>query len=310
MASGSIGMSGMNFDAFVSSQRTNTENDFAAKIQEKYWLARQSFLAKIEKKEDACIVLSDSKLDAKLEIYRSIDQSCAKLIEILEDYQNSLYVYANEENSLAILLKECSKQDKTKAGKIMSVAGKGLMQSSHQRIKLYMPLMRLYQELETFHSKAVEDTSQTVSRLEDKRTHYRASLLWMKNVSEKLDPDIYRQLDKFRKVQSQVRTDKSVFDEAQMDTVQKIDLLSASRCNLLNNILASYQATFIETFEKNAKTFKHLEEVLKKEDLYDYEFKALEQLNPLRIDDSEPAAASSAVEVEDLIKMEDFDEVQ
>lgn len=68
MAQESIGMSGRNFDAFVSSQRTFNEYDLAAKIQETYWRARQKFLAKIEKKEDACIVLSDSKLDSKLEV--------------------------------------------------------------------------------------------------------------------------------------------------------------------------------------------------------------------------------------------------
>lgn len=61
-------MSGSNYDAFVSSQRTFSDHDLAAKIQEKYWQARQKFLSKIEKKEDACIVLSDAKLDSKLQV--------------------------------------------------------------------------------------------------------------------------------------------------------------------------------------------------------------------------------------------------
>lgn len=275
----------------------------------------QTLLALIEKKRDAYIVLSDSKLDAKLEVYKAIDNSCFKLIKILEDYQNSLYVYANEKNSLAILLKECSKHDKTKAGKIMAATSKGLMQSSHNKIKLYMPLMRLYQEMETFHSKAVDDTTKTVSILEDKRSHYRTSLSWMKNISEKLDPDMFVQMDKFRKVQNQVRIDKKIFDEAQMDTVQKIDLLSASRCNLLNQILASYQAVLLDTFERNSKIFKHLEEVLKKEDLYDYEFKTLEDLNPPKIDDSSPVRTENTSPIiteppaqeEDLLKIEELD---
>lgn len=68
MADRHLGMSGVNYDAFVSSQRTFSEHDFAVKIQEKYWQARQKFLSKIEKKEDSCIVLSDSKLDSKLEV--------------------------------------------------------------------------------------------------------------------------------------------------------------------------------------------------------------------------------------------------
>lgn len=301
-SSSNIGLSGRNFDAFVGSQRAFNDYDFAAKIQEKYWRARQKFLAKIEKKEDSCIVLSDSKLDSKLEIYRSIDKSCAKLTNILENYQNCLFVYANEENSLGILLKECSKRDKTTAGKILAITGKSLTQSSHQRIKLYMPLIRLYQEMETFHSRAVEDTTKTVDKLESKRSQYRASLLWMKDISEKLNPDVYQQLDKFRRVQNQVRLDKKAFDNLQMDVVQKIDLLMASRCNLINQILGSYQAILLETFEKNYNNFRSVEELIKKEDIYEYEFKALTQLNPLMPVSRKESSASG----EDLLDIGDL----
>lgn len=183
-----------------------------------------------------------------------------------------MYSFANEENSLGILLKECSKHDKTKAGKILAITGKGFNQSSHQRIRLYMPLLRLYQEMDTFHTRAVEDTSKTVGKLESKRSQYRASLLWMKDLSERLDPDIYKQLDKFRRVQNQVRSDKKAFDTFQMDVVQKIDLLMASRCNLMNQILGSYQAILLETFEKNCNNFKSIQELIKKEDIYEYKF--------------------------------------
>lgn len=282
-----LGMSGRRFDAFVNSQQTFNENVWAAKLQEKYWLARQKFLEKVEKKEDECIVLSDVKLDAKLSIYKTIDRSCARLVNILENYQNGLYIYANEENAFGILLKECAKCDKTKAGEIMSVVGKSLTQSSHQRIKLYLPLLRMYQELETFHSRAVEDTSETVSKLEKRRSKYRASLLWMKNVSENLDPDVYRQLDKFRRVQDQVRSEKKSFDATQMDVVQKIDLLMASRCNLLNQILSSYQTILLETFEKNTENFESVEEIIRKQDIYEYEFKQLKELNPLKLGDEQ-----------------------
>ena len=36
-------------------------------------------------------------------------------------------------------------------------------------------------------------------------------LAWMKNVSTELDPDTYRQLEKFRKVQGHVKTSKARF---------------------------------------------------------------------------------------------------
>lgn len=55
-------------------------------------------------------------------------------------------------------------------------------------------------EVETFRSRAVEDTWETVHQMEKNRTEYRAALNWMKNVSQELDPDMNKQMDKFRNV--------------------------------------------------------------------------------------------------------------
>ena len=63
-----------------------------------------------------------------------------------------------------------------------------------------MPLVRLYQEVETFRYRAISDTLMTINKMEASRTKYRAALMWMKDASEELDPDTYKQLEKFRKV--------------------------------------------------------------------------------------------------------------
>lgn len=62
------------------------------------------------------------------------------------------------------------------------------------------PLCRLYQEVETFRYRAISDTWLTVNRMEQCRTDYRGALLWMKDVSQELDPDTHKQMEKFRKV--------------------------------------------------------------------------------------------------------------
>ena len=54
--------------------------------------------------------------------------------------------------------------------------------------------------METFQQRAIQDTLWTVESMEKERTEYRGALAWMKNVSTELDPDTYRQLEKFRKV--------------------------------------------------------------------------------------------------------------
>lgn len=70
----------------------------------------------------------------------------------------------------------------------------------HCRMALCTPLQRLHQEVETFRRRAIADTFLTISRMEKARTEYRGALLWMKDVSQELDPDTYKQLEKFRKV--------------------------------------------------------------------------------------------------------------
>lgn len=76
----------------------------------------------------------------------------------------------------------------------------GLCSPSRRRMALCTPLHRLHQEVETFRRRAIADTFLTVSRMEKARTEYRGALLWMKDVSQELDPDTYKQLEKFRKV--------------------------------------------------------------------------------------------------------------
>lgn len=134
------------------------------------------------------------------------------------------------------------------------------------------PLHRLHQEVETFRRRAIADTLLTVSYMEKARTEYRGALLWMKDVSLVLDPDTYKQLEKFRKVggrlfcrrsrngafsppssrrllfwsrrrqvQTQVRGTKSQFEKLKNDVCQKVDMLGASRCNMLSHSLCTYQ---------------------------------------------------------------------
>lgn len=76
------------------------------------------------------------------------------------------------------------------------------------RLALRNPLCRFHQEVETFRHRAISDTWLTVNRMEQYRTEYRGALLWMKDVSQELDPDLYKQMEKFRKVGSFLRVVK------------------------------------------------------------------------------------------------------
>ena len=195
---------------------------------------------------------------------------------VVEGYQDRLCGLAHEESAAGRFLKECAKVDKTRAGKMMSASGKTLCYSAQQRIQLRNPLVRLYQEVETFQYRAVADTMLTVEKMEKARTAYRAALLWMKDVSQQLDPDTYKQLDKFRKVQSHVRKTKVRFDKLKVDCIQKIDLLSASRCNMYSNALVGYQNALLNFWGKTSKTMSAVAESFKGYQYY--EFTTLKEL--------------------------------
>lgn len=126
--------------------------------------------------------------------------------------------------------------------------------------------------------------------MENARTEYRGALLWMKDVSMELDPDAHRKLEKFRRVQAQVKKTKSRFDKLKFDVTQKIDMLAASRCNMFSHVLATYQKTLILFWTKTAKTFAAVAEAFKGYD--HYEFNVIRDLvDPNKSSSSAPSKA-------------------
>uniref|UniRef100_A0A3B3V241 Islet cell autoantigen 1 n=1 Tax=Poecilia latipinna TaxID=48699 RepID=A0A3B3V241_9TELE len=254
-----IGSSGEYLGRFIQNRDSSVVNKF----QKKYWKTKQTLIKVTGKKEDEHVVASDAELDAKLEVFHSIQRTCMELLKVIEQYQRRICFLSQEENELGRFLRSQGSQDKSRAGKIMQATGKALCFSSQQRLALRKPLCRLYQEIETFRYRAISDTWLTVNRMEQSRTEYRGALLWMKDVSQELDPDTHKQMEKFRKVQAQVRTTKSSFDKLKNDVCQKVDLLGASRCNLLSHVLTTYQTTLLHFWGKTSHTMAAIHESFK-----------------------------------------------
>ncbi|XP_014401603.1 PREDICTED: islet cell autoantigen 1-like protein isoform X1 [Myotis brandtii] len=256
--------------------RAEDNQSVVSRMQKKYWKTKQVLIKATGKKEDEHVVASDAELDAKLEVFHSIQETCTELLKIVEKYQLRLNVVSEEENELGLFLKFQAERDATQAGKLMDATGKALCSSAKQRLALYTPLSRLKQEVATFSQRAVSDTLTTINRMEQARTEYRGALLWMKDVSQELDPDTLKQMEKFRKVQIQVRSSKASFDKLKMDVCQKVDLLGASRCNMLSHSLATYQRTLLGFWEKTARTMSQIYGAYI--GLHPYDFVALKQL--------------------------------
>ncbi|XP_012063432.1 PREDICTED: islet cell autoantigen 1 [Atta cephalotes] len=265
---GASGISGNAFDCWV--QKSMHDDSAIIKMQYQFWVRKQALSQKLGKKEDECIVASDAELDAKLELFRSIQDSCSYLQRVIDRYQERLCNLAQEENGMGRFLKDAGKQDKTRAGKMMSAVGKSLSYSGQQRLALRAPLGRLYQEVETFRQRAIEDTLQNVQAMEKARTEYRAALSWMKNISPDLDPDTSKQLEKYKKVQARVKQGKTVFDNLALDCLQKVDLLAAARCNMFSHALVLYQTTLLNFTKKSAQAYSTIANSFKGYQRYDF----------------------------------------
>ncbi|XP_047517094.1 islet cell autoantigen 1 [Pieris napi] len=238
-------------------------------MQHQYWVTKKTVLKKLGTKEDECIVASDAELDAKLELFQSISDSCLQLQRILDQYQERLCVLAQEENSLGKFLRDAGKSNDA-AGKHMISAGKAISYTGQQRVAVRSPLLRLYHEVETFRIRAVKDMRMTVSAMEKARIEYRAALSWMKSSSAQLDPDTGRGLENFRKAQRQVKESKKIFDKLTLDVLQKIDLLAAARCNMFSHVLSNYQNSFLSVSTKVAQTLSGTIESMSSSPQYEF----------------------------------------
>ena len=91
----------------------------------------------------------------------------------------------------------------------------------------------------------------------------KGALLWMKNVSQELDPDTFKQLEKFRRVQNHVRASKTKFDRHKLACLQKIDLLAAARCNMFSHGLIVYQDNMATFWKRTSSAMTTVSEAYK-----------------------------------------------
>uniref|UniRef100_A0A182PDL7 AH domain-containing protein n=1 Tax=Anopheles epiroticus TaxID=199890 RepID=A0A182PDL7_9DIPT len=251
-----------------------------SEFQHQFWVTKKAVQRKLGTKEDENIVASDGELDSKIELFRSVAESCSKLYRIIDQYQERVCILAQEENSLGKFLREVSKESPT-TGKMMSTTGKAISYCGQQRIAIRVPLLRLHHDVHTFKGRAIADTHHTIQLMEKERTEYRAALSWMKSVSIQLDPDTGRGLEKFRKAQRHVKTAKTKFDKYTLDCLEKIDLLAAARCNMFSHALVGYQNAILQFAKKTDETYKNTLKSLAKDPHYSFSIlKELTQANP------------------------------
>lgn len=238
-------------------------------MQHQFWITKKTVQRKLGSKEDEHIISSDAELDAKIEVFKSISETSADLCKIIDQYQERLCILSQEESVFGRFMKEAGKRSKT-TGVTIANTGKAVSYCGQQRMCVRVPLLRLHHEVDVFRNRAVTDTQITITAMEKERTEYRAALEWMKSASSELDPDTGRGLDKFRTSQSHVRVAKQNFDSLSMDSIQKIDLLAAARCNMFSHVLVSYMSELRQFAQKTTSTFEAISKALEHKPKYDF----------------------------------------
>ncbi|EGT32587.1 CBN-RIC-19 protein [Caenorhabditis brenneri] len=261
--------SGMNADRFMARL---TDESTVNTMQRHYWTVRQFIRTKLGKKEDEHLEASDIELDTCLNLYRSVHGTSFQLLNNVDNYANFLLDETLVQNVLGKYLKEKGKIDKTVAvGRILIAVGRALLFSSHRLNAARIGVSTFYNKLSVFVERAIGDCSQTIEAVQMCRTEYRGSLLWMKKTSEELDPEVDGSMEKFREAQTTVKSNKERLDRLKTDTLQKVDLLSASRSNLLSYVLTHYQNELYEYYVKTSKAYETLAENINCYNNYDFE---------------------------------------
>jgi hypothetical protein len=78
------------------------------KMQHQFWVAKQTILRRLGKKEDDCVVASDAELDAKLELFLSIQDTCSQLYKVVEQYQERLQGKYHTEKLVHVAVDNCN----------------------------------------------------------------------------------------------------------------------------------------------------------------------------------------------------------
>uniref|UniRef100_A0A5S6PHZ7 BMA-RIC-19 n=1 Tax=Brugia malayi TaxID=6279 RepID=A0A5S6PHZ7_BRUMA len=253
---------GLNFDRFVD----RFDEPALDKMRQQYWTAKQLIRKKLGKKEDEHLLASDAEFDTKISLFQFVQETSDQLLCCVDDYQHYLSELVQVEFKLSKMLKENGGAEATAAGRIMIAVARVLALSVHHRLQIRNPLLRFFGELHVFTERAILDCSDTVDAAEKARTGYRGSLLWMKKTSKELDPDAENILEKFRTAQNVVRRNKEKLDSLKLDTLQKVDLLVASRYNLFSQDLLEPLKEFacenddqITTMERGRKSLIELD---------------------------------------------------
>ncbi|OBS80729.1 hypothetical protein A6R68_21066 [Neotoma lepida] len=245
--------------------RPKDTQSVVSRMQKKYWKTKQAFIKATGKREDEHVVASDAELDAKLELLPS---PSVHLLCSASMCSPTLAVFS------FIPLSN------------LTLVGSSLSRTSSEE----------EHELGLFLKLQAERDATQAGKMMDAAGEALCSSAKQRFTTAFPHPSLLV-ISCFRHVQIQVRNSKGSFDKLKMDVCQKVDLLGASRCNMLSQSLTTYQRTLLRFWEKTAQMMSQIQEACA--GFHPYDFLALKRLQDmpgkLTADHKEEAAEGSCL---------------
>jgi len=237
---------------------------------------RKTVERKLGKKEDPSIVKGDSELDSKLSNFEMIEQSVKQLKNASRTLHISSRACANQDIVTGRFLIDYSGAEENPVRMATGRMGEVYKESGNEINSLKSFSDRVQEELNVFFNKGIGELREEIEIMEETRTDYRAALSWLKATS--VDPDKLGQIEKFRRVQAEVKSSKERFDTMKWAIQAKIDLLRVSRASLLSNAMGPLYKHEYEVAKRLGELFNDAADGITETTSGDYDFKILKEL--------------------------------
>jgi hypothetical protein len=237
---------------------------------------------KFGRKEDPSIVKGDTEIDAKLSTYKDIDDSMRSLRLASRTIHISTRAFSCQDTYIVKFIQENYNVDGDPIIQALSAAAEGFGVSGNYWNIVKDFSDRVQKDYSTFYQKGIGELKEQIKEMEEARTDYRAALAWLRATS--VDPDNLSQVEKFRRVQLQVKSSKDKFDQLKWSIQTKIDLLRVSRASLLSNAMAPLYRKTANVSQKISLSLSEASGNIKSYSLSDYDYKILKELKTVDTD--------------------------
>lgn len=248
----------------------------ANKLELGFRQLRKTVERKLGKKEDPAIVKGDTELDSKLSTFNAIEESIREIMLSSRTLHISTRAISNQDIQTTKFLFEFAISDDTPVHVACRRLGDAFKNTGQQWSQLKESSERVQQDLTTFYNKGIGDLKEEIEEMENARTEYRAALSWLRATS--VDPDKLGQIEKFRRVQMQVKSSKERFDKMKWAVQTKIDLLRVSRASLLSHSMSPLYKTEHEMSSKLIGVYEKAAEGILERTVGEYDYKILKEL--------------------------------